>query len=179
MERASAAYETKRLALEFVMLNVVRAGEATAARWGEFDLDAETWRLPPPERMKSGRLHVVPLSRAAMRVLWKRLSDDGLYAHAVAADAFVFPSTSADKPVRADVLLPLFKSAAGGATVHGLRASFRLWSADRTNFESEVCEHALAHLEGSATLRAYQRGTYFDKRRELMEAWADHLQALA
>lgn len=174
--RASAAYPMKRLSLEFVMLNVVRAGEATGARWGEFDLDAETWTVPA-SRMKGGRTHRVPLSRAARRVLWQRLYADGLNQYEVEDDDFVFPNSRGDKPVRSDVLLPLFKSAAGGMTVHGLRGTFRTWVADKTDFESEVGEHVLAHLEGSETLRAYQRGTYFEKRRELMEAWAAHLQA--
>ena len=61
------------------------------------------------------------------------------------------------------------------ATAHGLRSTFRDWVAEKTDFSSELAEHALAHLEGSATVRAYRRGDMFEKRRELMEAWAAYL----
>ena len=92
-------------------------------------------------------------------------------------DEPVFPNSNGNRPVLPDVLLPLIRDAAGDpdATVHGLRGSFRTWAADLSGFESEIAEHALAHLEGSATLRAYQRSTYFEKRRELMEAWARYV----
>ena len=45
-------------------------------------------------------------------------------------------------------LLPLLRDVVGDAdaTVHGLRGTFRTWCADMSGFESEVCEHALAHL---------------------------------
>jgi integrase len=57
-------------------------------------------------------------------------------------------------------------------TVHGLRSTFRDWAAERTNFPREVAEMALAHAVGDSTERAYQRGDLFDKRRQLMDAWA-------
>ena len=58
-------------------------------------------------------------------------------------------------------------------TVHGFRSTFRDWSAERTNFPREVAEMALAHAIPSAVEAAYRRGDLFDKRRRLMEAWAD------
>ena len=59
----------------------------------------------------------------------------------------------------------------------GFRASFRSWSAAETNFPREVCEHALAHVVGSQTERAYERGDSFAKRRALMAAWARYCTA--
>jgi integrase len=58
-------------------------------------------------------------------------------------------------------------------TVHGFRSSFRDWAADRTNFPSEVAEMALAHAVGSKVEAAYRRGDLFNKRRRLMERWAE------
>jgi len=60
-------------------------------------------------------------------------------------------------------------------TAHGFRSSFRDWAGDRTGFEREVAEAALAHMVGDATERAYRRGSALDKRRKLMEAWAAFL----
>ena len=57
-------------------------------------------------------------------------------------------------------------------TAHGFRSAFRDWAAERTNFTREVCEAALAHTIRDKAEAAYRRGDLFDKRRELMNAWA-------
>jgi hypothetical protein len=43
---------------------------------------------------------------------------------------------------------------------------------ERTNFPDSIAEAALAHAAGSKVVQAYARGDLFDKRRRLMEAWA-------
>ena len=63
----------------------------------------------------------------------------------------------------------------GDLTVHGFRSTFRDWAAERTNFPSEVVEMALAHAVGTKVEAAYRRGDLFEKRRRLMDAWADYL----
>ena len=73
-----------------------------------------------------------------------------------------------------DRTIPLrhFQRRFGVFTLHGLRSSFRDWAAEQTDTPAEIVEHALAHLEGSATIRAYRRTDYFQKRRQLMKDWA-------
>lgn len=56
-------------------------------------------------------------------------------------------------------------------TVHGFRSSFRDWAAEQTNFPGEIAEAALAHTVPNVVEAAYRRTDFFDKRRELMEAW--------
>ena len=63
------------------------------------------------------------------------------------------------------------------ATPHGFRSSFRDWAAECSDAPREVCELALAHVEGSQAERAYRRTDLFDQRRELMQAWADYVGA--
>ena len=63
------------------------------------------------------------------------------------------------------------------AVPHGFRSSFRQWAAERTNIPREVAEFALAHVVGDAAERAYQRSDLFDKRRDLMTAWARYLDS--
>src|ERR1700731_4243278 len=58
------------LALEFAILTAARSGEVLGARWREIDFDARIWTIPP-ERMKAGREHRVPLSESALAVLEK------------------------------------------------------------------------------------------------------------
>jgi hypothetical protein len=59
--------------------------------------------------------------------------------------------------------------------VHGFRSTFRDWAAERTNFPNDVVEMALAHAIESKTEAAYRRGDLFNKRRRLMEAWAEYI----
>ena len=140
-------------------------------RWQEVDLESRTWTIPA-ERMKGGREHRVPLSWPAMSVL---MSAGGYPATAV-PDALVFKSESGDM-LSQDGLRVLLRRKYPEATPHGFRSSFRDWAADETDYPAEVAEHALAHLEGSATVRSYLKTDMFEKRRGLMVDWVDYIGA--
>jgi len=58
-------------------------------------------------------------------------------------------------------------------TVHGFRSTFRDWTGNETQFQREVAEAALAHVIGDKAEQAYRRGDALEKRRALMDAWAD------
>jgi len=64
-------------------------------------------------------------------------------------------------------------------TVHGFRSSFRDWAAEVTNFPREVAEAALAHVLSDKTEAAYRRRDLFEKRRRLMQAWAEWCDKVA
>ena len=72
-------------------------------------------------------------------------------------------------------MLDLLERLSAPVTVHGFRSSFRDWAAERTSFPHEVCEAALAHTISNAAEAAYRRGDLFEKRRKLMEGWADFI----
>jgi integrase len=151
-------------ALEFTILTASRTSEALNARWDEFDLDAKVWNIPG-ERMKAGKDHRVPLSEAAMAVLAKMAE--------VRQGAFVFPGQKKERPLSNMVFLQLLKRMErSDLTAHGFRSTFRDWADERTAFAREVAEMALAHTIGDKVEAAYRRGDLFDKRWELMEAWA-------
>jgi integrase len=151
-------------ALLFIVLTAARSNEALGAHWSEIDLDAKTWTVPAA-RMKSGREHRVPLSDAAIGLL-RELYREG------DGDGFLFIGYRAGQPLDRKALTQLLKRMDYGVTVHGFRSSFRTWAAEQTNFAREVAEQALAHAIPDATERAYKRTTLFDKRRQLMAAWA-------
>ena len=151
-------------ALEFTILTAVRSGEARGATWQEFDLDAKVWTIPA-DRMKTGKLHRVPLSDRAVEIVESM--------KATAINDLVFPGQRENRPLSDMTLSKALKSAgAGEYTVHGFRSSFRDWAAEETNFQREVAEAALAHSVGDAVERAYRRGDALEKRRKLMDAWA-------
>ena len=66
-------------------------------------------------------------------------------------------------------LMLLRRMGRGDLTVHGFRSSFRDWAAERTTFQNEIVEMALAHAVGDKVEAAYRRGDLFEKRRRLME----------
>jgi integrase len=162
---ASDAIPEQCLAL--VMLAVARSAEARGARWDEFDLKAKIWTVPPT-RMKRTRSHRVPLSVEALTLI-ERLPRNGEY---------LFTVTGSGKPiVGMSLRKALARHAGEGFTVHGLRSSFRTWADERTNFQREIKEVALAHAIGDATEAAYARSDLIEKRRKLMQAWATFLAA--
>lgn len=158
MERLRVEPSTVARALEFAILTAGRTGEVLGARWREIDLAERVWILPA-ERMKGGRQHRVPLSDAAMAVLDKLPLDR----------EFLFAGRQADRPLSKNVMLRRVQRE--GLTTHGFRSTFRDWAAERTTFQREVCEMALAHAIPDQVEAAYRRGDLFDKRRLLMEAW--------
>ncbi len=155
-------------ALEFLILTGARTGEIIGARWNEIDLLGKTWTVPA-SRMKANRPHRVPLSARALAML------DAMQAarHGDNPDAFVFPG---HKPGLAlsnmAFLMLLRRMGIDNLTVHGFRATFKTWASERTSFQNEVVEAALAHVIGNQVEQAYRRTDLFEKRRRLMQQWA-------
>ena len=54
-------------------------------------------------------------------------------------------------------------------------SSFRDWAAERTNHPREVVEAALAHAVGNQTEAAYARSDLLERRRQLMDEWAEYI----
>jgi integrase len=161
-ERAGVAAK----ALHLAILCASRSGEVRLARWQEFDLAQATWTIPP-ERMKAGRIHRVPLSAQAVALLesMPRRHDDDL----------VFPGAAHDRPLSDMTLAAVLKRMARDVTPHGFRSSFKDWCRERcTHVSDAVSEMALAHVVGDATVQAYGRSDLLDARRSLMQMWADY-----
>jgi integrase len=151
-------------ALAFTILTAARTGEIIGAKWSEIDLDAGVWTVPA-ERMKAGVEHRVPLSDPALQILREM--------EAIRSGDFVFPGGKRGRPLSNMAMLKtLERMGRDDLTVHGFRSSFRDWASETTAFPSEVVEAALAHTIESKVERAYRRGDLFEKRRELMGAWA-------
>lgn len=174
--RAIEGYEGSpavRLALRFAALTFVRPGELRHAEWREFDLGAAEWRIPGP-KMKMGEQHIVPLSRQALATLeaLKPLTGGGRY---------LFPSErTAERPMSENTVNAALRRLGypkEEMTGHGFRsmASTRL---HELGFNHQVIEAQLAHAERNKVSAAYNFAEYLPERRAMMQAWADHLDAL-
>lgn len=153
-------------ALVICILTATRTSETTDATWDEINLRKNIWIIPK-NRMKKGVEHRIPLSTQAH----KKLSEMDSMAGKV-----VFHGKRPTKPISNMTMLKYLKNREGCRefTVHGFRSTFRDWAAEKANYPREVCEQALAHSLADATEAAYQRGDYFEKRKELMQEWADY-----
>ena len=158
---------TAARALEFLILTAARSGEVLGAGWSEVDLERAVWTVPPA-RMKSGREHRVPLSTRAVSILKE------MNAVRQGDGQPLFPGRRGRPLSRMAMEMLLRRMEIEDATVHGFRSSFRDWAAEETPFAREIAEAALAHVVGDATERAYRRGDALERRRQLMQAWADY-----
>jgi integrase len=151
-------------ALEFTILTATRTGEVLGARWDELDLTEKVWAIPP-SRMKAGAAHRVPLCNRTIEILEEmRIIRQGV---------LVFPGARKERPLSHEAMLRVLRSMKrDNLTVHGFRASFRDWASELTRFPREVCEMALAHAIENKAEASYRRGDLFQKRRQLMTAWA-------
>ena len=162
-------------ALEFLILTAVRSGSVRAATWGEIDLGKKLWTIPP-ENNKAKREHKVPLPKQAISLLEAQPQ--------FAGTDLVFPSPRG-KALSDMALSQLMRGMRerGELTVeavpHGFRSTFRDWAAEQTNYPDEIRKAASGHRVGDAVKEAYQRTDLLEKRRRLMQDWADFLDTRA
>jgi integrase len=152
--------------LEFIILTSCRSGEARGAKLSEFDLDKGIWTIPA-ERMKMGKEHTIPLSARALQIV-KEFS-----SAAISDLLFTHPTGLKEYSVNATMAL-LRRMGRRDITTHGFRSTFRDWAGDRTNFQRETIEAALAHGLKNKVEAAYRRSSAIEKRKALMQAWADY-----
>jgi integrase len=153
--------------LEFCILTAARIGEALSATAQEIDHNTKVW-IVPGERMKGDKEHRVPLCKRALELA------------SAGTGSYLFPSRYfPDKPVSDTTLRwMLGRIGHGDVTVHGFRSTFKDWCRDRTRFDNYVVEAALAHISGDKVERAYARSDVLEKRRQLMNSWAQFCETL-
>ncbi len=167
--RRSGADHVTKLAFEFLILNASRSGEVRLAPAAEVNPRTGLWTIPP-ERMKSDREHIVPLSRRSLEIYREVRKITG-------NTDLLFPSRDPDKPMSDMVFTKLMRDWGMGAdvTAHGFRSTFKTWCAEADKVRDEVSEVALAHVDPDKVRAAYKRAAYLEERKSLMERWATFL----
>ena len=172
--------------LEFVILTNVRTDAALKAKWSEFDLDARLWTVPL-DRMKDRKHRSepfrAPLSPRTVEMLREMAKGR--------VSEFVFPGKRL-KPLSNMAMLTLLKrmnNVDGGKwvddatrrpiVVHGFRATFRTWAEETAQFPHAIVEEAMGHVVGTSVERAYRRTDVLERRRALMDAWANYCEPSA
>ena len=157
-----------QLAIQFTILSACRTSEVLRASWDEIDMQNLIWTIPA-KRMKTGKIHEVPIS-SGMKDILKDAKDK------IGSPDYIFSSDQSGKELSNNTLrLAVQKRLGVDTTIHGMRSSFKDWASETTNFANEVSEMALAHVIPNKTEAAYRRGNLMDKRRHLMQMWSDFI----
>jgi len=167
MQSLQSIHGLTALALQLLILTATRSGEARAAKWCEFDLKTGVWTIPA-SRMKAGRDHSVPLSTQAQRLL------DEIPRFGDGTD-FLFPNTRGTGVLSDMAMTQTMRRLGLKYVPHGFRSTFRDWAGDSTEYPRELAEAALAHTLQNKVEAAYRRKTALERRRALMQDWADYL----
>ena len=161
-----------RCALRLAPLVFVRPGELRAAEWDAIDFKKAEWRFVVS---KTQTELIVPLATQAIEILEELQPLTG-------SGRFVFPGQrSAHRPMSNNAVLSAFRRMEIGKdemSGHGFRAMARTILDEELGFRPEIIEHQLAHRVRDSLGRAYNRTSYLDERKVMMQAWADYLNDL-
>lgn len=166
-------YKQTHLCLKLMLLTAVRTCELIEARWSEFDLENQMWVIPA-ERMKTRRLHKVPLSRQALAILQELKAMNG-------KRDFVFPSIP--RPRKPMSNATLLKALAAldykyKMTGHGFRSVLMGVCKQHLGYRHEPVDRQLAHVPRSSVDRAYDRADYLPERVVMMQQYADYIDKI-
>ncbi|TVO35858.1 integrase domain-containing protein [Vibrio algivorus] len=163
---------TTRCLIEWQLHTMVRPGEAAGARWDEIDWDDKVWRIPA-HRMKRKRDHIVPLTNQTLSILEEMNAING---HG--RSEFIFASYkditrhACSETANMAIKRMGFK---GLLVSHGLRALASTTLNEQAQFDGDLVEAALAHVDKNKVRAAYNRSQYVEQRRDMMQWWSDHI----
>lgn len=169
-----------RAALILAALTAMRSGVVASARWEEIDLDAGEWRVPGlnpdgSNRMKTGQDFSTSLPEQALVVL-REMRERNM------GSEYVFPPQGRQNSphLSRDALSKALREQGfqGEHTTHGFRASLRTLGRERLNIDVDVLEAQLAHAPKDEVEAAYARVKFREKRREVMQLWANYLDEI-
>ena len=163
---------TVQCALRLAPMVFVRPGELRSALWSDIDLETAEWRFTVS---KTHTEHIVPLASQAVE-LFETLHP------LTSRSEFVFPSArSRFRPMSNNAVLSAMrrmeidKEEMSG---HGFRAMARTILDEVLGYRPDIIEHQLAHQVRDPLGRAYNRTSHLAERKDMMQAWADYLEAL-
>lgn len=163
-----------RAALTLAMLTALRPGIVASARWSEMDLDEAEWSIPGV-RMKTRHAHIVPLPTQAVALLRE------MQAYTQGKE-FVFPplARQSSPHLSRDTLSAALRRMGfqGRHATHGFRGMLRTVARERLGIDPDVLEAQLAHAKRGDVQKAYDRTTFGEQRRKVMQAWADYIDQL-
>lgn len=160
-------------ALKLAPMVFVRPTELRHAEWNEINLESKEWRIPA-EKMKMKDEHIIPLS-SQVKALFKEIKP------LTGKGKYVFPSIrTKSRPMSENTINAALRRMGytkEEITAHGFRAMASTLLNEQ-GFKPDVIERQLAHAERNKVRAAYNRAEYLPERKNMMQQWADYLDAL-
>ena len=164
--------------LRLLALLFVRNGDLRRMRWSDLDLEAGRWQFKPLKGQ--GKLNmvkdmVVPLPNQAVAILREQQKING-------HTEYVFYSETAKKhQIISDATANNQLHKLGYQNIHcahGFRATAKTIMQEQLKYPLVLVEMALGHTTKDPNGAAYGRFEYIDDRSDMMQKWADYLDAL-
>ncbi|MBU0825424.1 MAG: integrase arm-type DNA-binding domain-containing protein [Alphaproteobacteria bacterium] len=164
----SGAGETVgRLALMFLIATGARSIEVREAQWRHIDRKKAEWERPAELMRKSDQKHIVTLNKPALDILARAAA----YSASHDPDALIFANRKGT--TLSDMTISkIMRDDDMPWVPHGFRSSLRTWAAEQQPFIPEpVAEAALSHVIPDAVIKAYNRASFLEMRRMLLDEW--------
>ncbi|OUR68613.1 integrase [Bermanella sp. 47_1433_sub80_T6] len=169
LKEATINHMTRQL-IEWQLHTMVRPSEAAGTQWQEIDLEERLWIIPA-ERMKKKRPHTIPLSEQAIAILLELKPITGEKKH-----VFHSARTKSKHLNESTANVALKRMGFQGRLVaHGMRALASTTLNER-EFDGDIIEVALAHVDKNEVRAAYNRAEYIERRRAMMTWWSNHIE---
>lgn len=160
-----------RALIEWQLHTMTRSNEAAKAVWSEIDLENKLWIIPA-SRMKMKREHTIPLTEQALAIL--TVLEPFKRPHC----PYLFPSNrDPKKHINTETVNKVLRRIGyqNRLVAHGFRA-LASTTLNEQEFNPDVIEAALAHVDKNTVRKAYNRAEYLKHRIELMCWWSDHIE---
>lgn len=169
-----------RAACKLLLLTAVRKSELTMAKWSEINFTVAVWTIPK-DRMKGKKPHMIPLPQQALDIFIALKTFAG-------GSEFVLPSRyEGASPMSSAtlnrVLEVVYKNAQkdGKALAkfgpHDLRRTFST-HLHEAGYNTDWIEKQLAHVQ-KGTRAVYNKAEYLTQRAEMLQDWANMVDAMA
>ena len=156
---------------ELIAHTASRFNEVRGMRWAELDESWTTWTIPA-ERSKDFREHRKPVTRQMRSILTAVQQYQALQG----IDSDLVICSRRGRPIGEGTILNLLSDYGIPHTVHGLRSAFRSWALEQGE-RWDCAETQMSHSLGSAVAAAYIRSDLLNLRAEMMQRWADFIDA--
>jgi integrase len=159
--------------VRLLILTAQRREEIGSLRWSEIDFNRGLIVLPP-DRVKNGRLHQLPMSRQVKAILERQDRREGrdLIFGTGQGGFSGWSGSKAELDERTKSI--------SDWRLHDLRRSAATGMAERLGVLPHVLEAILNHVSGfrAGVAGIYNRAKYGDEMRSALQKWADHIDTL-
>ncbi|WP_038369401.1 tyrosine-type recombinase/integrase [Brackiella oedipodis] len=163
------ALRNTKIALLITVLTFVRLGSLRRLEWQDIDLENKLWIIPK-EKFKASRISLhVPLSDWVI----------ALFKECPQGPGYIFHNHHDTRKIMSENALSYLMARMGYkgiATPHGFRSLATDILNEKSDFNFDVIERQMGHVERNAVRRAYHRTEYLPDRIKMMDWYSNYIR---